>query len=227
MSLVTDTWWQESAAVMNHVYQLGMKCSSIYGHDTNQHVWSQQSGISKASRFTHDFVIHRSRFGWAKVWRGELTWLTLKLCLWVLGIVVATNRVILVWSCTMACSSQVPNVSGSAIKVKPGVDIWNPNVSVEQLLEGEVKGRLLLDKLFELYQVRLTVQGGFWTICESSINQPVNPSSSLISHHISITIKLSWTAMAMGWFSDLWQCDSDIHKIHYRLMPRLGQQMTQ
>ncbi|CAL1163170.1 unnamed protein product [Cladocopium goreaui] len=53
----------------------------------------------------------------------------------------------------MACSSQVPNVSGSAIKVKPGVDIWNPNVSVEQLFEGEVKGRLLLDKLFELYQV--------------------------------------------------------------------------
>jgi hypothetical protein len=49
-------------------------------------------------------------------------------------------------------TASVMGGGAAAIPLKKGVDIWGPNVTVDDLFEGEVKGRLLLDKLFDLYQ---------------------------------------------------------------------------
>ena len=53
----------------------------------------------------------------------------------------------------MAVSSGTQSVT-----LRDGVNIWDKDVTVDQLFTGDVKGRVLLDKLFELYQATVKTQ---------------------------------------------------------------------
>lgn len=48
--------------------------------------------------------------------------------------------------------SQASGISG-IVPIKDGVDKWGEQVSIQDLFGPDVKGRVLLDSLFELYQV--------------------------------------------------------------------------
>ena len=53
----------------------------------------------------------------------------------------------------MAVSSGTQSVT-----LRDGVNIWDKDVTVDQLFTGDVKGRVLLDKLLELYQATVKTQ---------------------------------------------------------------------
>ena len=69
----------------------------------------------------------------------------------------------------MAASSGAQSVT-----LREGVNIWDKDMTVDQLFTGDVKGRVLLDKLFELYQATLKTEN----------NKPPGNLVILYSQHI-------------------------------------------